>query len=203
MKSRKLTTLVCLTVAIAPAAGCSFLKARSDPTRFYVLTSQGEKRRTAPSSMTVGIDRIELPEYLIRPELVTRSASNQLTIAEFDRWGEPIKDGFTRTFRQDLEHELGAGRVLAAPFDPASRPSFSVDVEVRRFERVGNEGTLLEANWTIHNGTGTATLAARDSRIHTPLSGSDSSATVAALSTSVAILAEEVAAALRDQSGVH
>jgi uncharacterized lipoprotein YmbA len=194
------TLLGCLALALTPAAACSFLKARSDPTRYYVLTSHEGKRPATAPSITVGVDRVELPEYLVRPELVTRSASNQLTIAEYDRWGEPLKDSFARTFRQDLEQELGAGHVVAAPFDPASRPAFSIDLEVRRFERVGDEGTLLEASWTIHDGTGAATLATRDSRIRTPLSGADASATVAALSSAVAALAGEVASAVRAQA---
>jgi uncharacterized lipoprotein YmbA len=191
--------LTCLALALALATACSFLKVRSDPTRYFVLSSQPGKPPRAAPPITVGVNHVELPEYLIRPELVTRSASNQLTIAEYDRWGEPLKDSFARTFRQDLGNELGAGHVVAAPFDPADRPAFSVDLEVRRFERVGDEGALLEATWTVRDGTSAATLATRHSRVRTPLSSADASATVAALSSTVATLAAEVAAAVRAQ----
>jgi len=196
MKMRPSNTLVCLALALLPAAACSFLKARADPTRYYVLTSQEKSPPVAGPPITVGLDHVELPEYLIRPELVTRSASNQLTIAEYDRWGEPLKDSFVRTVRQDLASELGV-RVVVAPFDPADRPTFSVDLEVRRFERVGDEAALLEGHWTIRAATNTALVATHDSRIRVPLPGRDAAATVAALSSAVDALAREIAVEVR------
>jgi uncharacterized lipoprotein YmbA len=179
---------------------CSFLKPRADPTQYFVLTSEARPAAAAPAAaaaVVLGLDQVQLPEYLQRRELVTRAASNQLTIAEFQQWGEPLKDGFTRTLRQDLENELGAGHVVAPPFDPARRPPLTVDVEVRRFERVAGRGALLEASWTLRDGKSGTTLALHDARAERPIAGDDPRATVAALSATVAALAGEIAAAAR------
>jgi uncharacterized lipoprotein YmbA len=196
----KAVVFLALAPALALDGACSFLKARSDPTRYFVLTSKEPKEPVPASSVIVGVNQVELPEYLMRPELVARSASNQLTISDYDRWGEPLKEGFARTFRRDLENQLGAGHVVAAPFDPARRPALSIDLEVRRFERAGEEGALLEASWRIRDGKSGATVAAHDSRKLTALSGHEVSATVAALSSALAALAEEIAAAVRVQA---
>jgi uncharacterized lipoprotein YmbA len=193
------TIVVLIALALPLATGCSFLKPRTDPTQYYVLTSAEKKAPAAAAPVVLGVDHVELPEYLMRPELVSRSASNQLAVAEYERWGEPLKDGFARTLRRNLENELGAGHVVAAPFDPRYRPSLVVDVEVRRFERVAGEGAVLEATWTIRDGKTATTLVTHDARARQPLSAEDARATVVALSTTLAALAREIAGAARHQ----
>jgi uncharacterized lipoprotein YmbA len=185
------------TLALGLAAACSVLSPQRDPTQYFVLTASERAAAPAATAAVLGVEHVQLPEYLIRNELVTRSAANQLQVAEFQRWGEPLKEGFSRTLRHDLENELGAGHVVAAPFDAASRPSLVLDVEVRRFERVATEGAVLEASWTIRDGKSGTTLATHDARAQRPVAGDDPRATVAALSSAVAALAAEIAAAAR------
>jgi len=188
---------VCFTLALSLAVGCSFLTPRQDLTQYFVLTSGEGQAPSSSSAPVLGVDHVKLPEYLLRPELVTRSASNKLTIAEYQQWGEPLEEGFARTLRRDLENELGAGHVVAAPFDPTSRPPLVVDIEVRRFERVAGQGAVLEASWTIRDGKHGTTLANREARLQQPISGNDPHATVAALSRTVTALAREVAGGAR------
>jgi uncharacterized protein len=192
---RALRAFVCFAMALPLLPGCGFLKARSDPTRYYVLTSAEPKEPATPAPLVLGIDHVELPDYLMRSELVTRTASNQLAISDYDRWGEPLKEGFARTLRRDLENDLGAGHVIVAPFDPASRPNLTLDLEVRRFERVGS-AVVLEASWTIREGKGGATVRTGDSHQQVPLSANSAPATVVALSSALAAFAQEVATAV-------
>src|SRR4051812_47094948 len=125
--------MVCLV-----AAGCSLFKKSSDPLRFFVLTAKEPATTTAPAaSVRVGIDRVELPEYLVRDEMVTRLASNELKVSDFDRWGEPLKDSFARTLRHDLGNQLGDAQVVEKPYG-ASQPDLLLDVDVRRFERTAD-----------------------------------------------------------------
>ncbi len=195
MTTRPHSKLLALALVLPLAAACSFLKARSDPTRYFVLTPSAPTQAT-PVPVAVGLDRVELAEYLLRPELVTRSASNQLRMAEYEVWGEPLKDGFTRTLRRDLENELGGATVVAAPFDPATRPDLAVAVEVQRFERVAGEGAVLDARWTVRDLKSGTVLHRRDAHERQPAEA-DGQAAVAALSRDVAALAAEIAAAVR------
>jgi hypothetical protein len=188
--------VLCLALVASLSAACSFLKPHADPTQYFVLTSEERKPAAVPAQKLLGVDRIELPEYLLRSELVTRSESNQLKIAEYDHWGEPLKDGFLRTLRSDLENQLGAGHVLAPPFDPAHRPALTVDVEVRRFERVLPEGVVLEGMWILRDTSGAA-LITQEVRLRQPVARDDTSTTVAALSTALGALAGEIADAVR------
>src|SRR5690242_388888 len=119
------------------AAGCSLFKKTSDPTRFFVLTAKEPVTKAPAATVVVGVDRVELPEYLVRDEMVTRLASNELKISDFDRWGEPLKDSFARTLRRDLGNRLGVERVVEKPYG-AAQPSVILDVDVRRFERTAD-----------------------------------------------------------------
>jgi uncharacterized lipoprotein YmbA len=188
-----------LLVVLMLEASCSVLKPRSDPTQYFVLTGEEHAPR-APASVVIGIDRIDLPEYLRRSEIVTRTEANQLKIADYERWGEPLKDGFSRTLKTDLESRLGAGHVLVAPFDPAHRPAVTVDVDVRRFERVLPDRAVLEATWTLRDATGKGSLMTKEVRLSQPLARDDTRATVAALSQVLAALAAEIADAVLARS---
>jgi uncharacterized lipoprotein YmbA len=192
--------LALVVVVIFFSGACSFLKAKHDPTRYFVLTPSAKPAAT-PVSVAVGLDRVELPEYLVRPELVTRSAANQLQIAEYEVWGEPLRDGFKRTLRRDLEDELGGVNVVMAPFDPAARPELAVDVEVHRFERVAGEGAVLDAGWTLRDVKSGNVVARRDAHERQPSAAADAQPAVAALSRDVAALAAEIAVAVRDAAG--
>jgi uncharacterized protein len=189
-------TLVALECALLFAGACSLLSARSDPTRYFVLTASAPERSVAAPSLTVGLDRVELPEYLKRPELVTRAGDNQLRIAEYEVWGEPLKDSFARTLRHDLEKDLGAS-VVVAPFEASARPDVVVDVDVQRFERLSGEGAVLDARWTLRDGKRGTILARREVRERQPLDKQDAQAAVAGLSRAVAALAGEVTDAVR------
>jgi uncharacterized protein len=186
-----------LALAVLLATACSFLKPHADAAQYFVLTSQESKAPASPTQIVLGVDRIELPEYLIRPEIVTRTESNQLKFTDNERWGEAIKDGFSRTLRNDLENRLGPGHVVGAPFD--SRPPLVVDVEVRRFERVASEGAVLEGSWTLRDKSGAA-IVTKQMRLREPIAGDDTRATVVALSSALAALAAEIAEAARAHS---
>ena len=72
-------------------AGC----ASSPPARFYLLTPLQDTASLPPQAdnarqLTLGIDAVTLPEYLDRTEIVRQASTNQLDLAEFLRWAEPI-----------------------------------------------------------------------------------------------------------------
>jgi len=182
-----------LTLALV-AAGCSFLHPKPDRTRYLVLTAQAKRTDGPRFTGTVGLDQLTLPEYLQRPELVSRLQSNELHVADEDRWAEPLHDGVTRTLRADLATRLGLARVLAPPWETAAPPDVTLDVDVRRFERVASGAVELEAAWSVHAGGQTN---AHTSRLREPAAHADAQATAAALSRVLDAFAAELSVAVR------
>ena len=189
--------LLPLALLLLPA--CSLLRgARPDPTRFFVLTAV-DKKTDAPVATTLGLDHVELPEYLLRDSIVSRSASNQIAVAYYDRWGEPLRDGFSRTLRRDLESELGAGHVFGQPFEPSQLPALTVDVDVRHLEHVAGQGATLEAEWTLRERAKGTVVLVHATKLTVPAPDKDPGAEVAALSKAVSMMSAEIAAAVRDR----
>ena len=75
--------------------------ASSPPARFYLLSSldtapPGMKPAADEPCVSIGIGPVKMPDYLEQTKIVTRGEGNQLTLAEFDRWAELLKDNLVR-----------------------------------------------------------------------------------------------------------
>lgn len=176
--------------------GCSLLGPRADPTRYYVLTPSRGAARPSPALPPVGLGPVTLPGYLDRPQLVTRTAENQLTLAEYDRWGEDLGDSLGRVLRQDLQERLGNQPVALYPWQSGQPPPLGVAVEVQRFERAGERAVELRARFTVRDAGGRV-LATRDVDLRRATPGTTPGDAVAALSDALGALADAIADALR------
>lgn len=83
----------------------------SPPTRFYeLLPVEGER---AAGSTRIRVSSVQVPAGHDRPQLVLRGEGHETTLAEFDRWLEPLSDGMQRVLALDLAARLGEERVGA------------------------------------------------------------------------------------------
>ena len=76
-----------LLSGILALTGC----AGSESVRYYVLSATpAGPVGAAVRDIPVGVGPVELPEYLDRPQIVTRTSQNELNVADFDRWAESL-----------------------------------------------------------------------------------------------------------------
>ena len=199
MRPPRLPALIGLLVV-----GC-LPKPRADTTRYYLLTAvqphTPSSRQTQSSSALplLGLGPVELPRYLDRSELVSRPGPNQLQVADDDRWGEPLVEGFRRNLRQDLAEFLGTDRIVAYPFQASNRPELVLTIDVSRFEPVGIDARQAElvARWNLRTGQGRV-LATDETTVREPISGDGGQgAEVAALSRALARFAGLLGSAVR------
>ena len=182
-------------------AGCA---GGSAPTRFYVLTPVAGVEKSNPAvpskaGMAVGVRRVALPDYLDRPQIVTRSSPNKLDLAEFDRWSEPLGQAFAGVLAENLATMIPVDRVAVFPWSRSAQVDYEVTVEVTQFEgRPGSECSLV-ARWSIFGGEKKALLTTGKSSLREP-AGGDYEALVAAESRLVGALSQEIAGALRSLS---
>lgn len=179
-------------------AGCSLLFPPPRPTtQFYVLDAMPrDSASRSGGGIVLGIGPISLPPYLERPEMVSRSAANQLTFDEFNRWAEPLKDNFVHALSVDLDAQLDLDRVVFYPWYANTPLTYTVTVAVLRFEPQPDGTVVLSARWGIGDGHGHV-LVNRESRHERPAGSPAENA--AALSALVRDLSTEIAAALREQ----
>jgi hypothetical protein len=196
MRARRLTAVVAL-VAAALAAGC--LK-RSKVARTYVLDPLPAATAATPPPAplaVVGVERVDVPDWLDRPQLTGRAASGEVATDEFSRWGEPLPLGVQRVMAENLAVLLPDRRVVAAPFAPRDQGvDHSVEITVIEAARQADGSVLLECRFTVLAKDG-AVLARRRSSYRASPTAPGPAGAVAGLNESLASLGRELADVLR------
>ncbi len=174
--------------------------ARSMPAQYYQLAALGEDRTRAefavPSEATIGLGPVRLPEYLDRPQIVSRGSANRLSLSDRDRWAEPLTENLPRVLAEDLSLLLGTDRILLHPWGRDRIVDCQITVEVLQFEG-GEGGTVsLIARWAVIGKDGQILLPERRSSFTLTAPAPDQEAMVVALSQGLSRLAQEIAAAL-------
>lgn len=159
--TRRLRCIAAL-LAITSLAGCL---ASAPSTRLYQLESVADRamgEKTAkPVTLVVG--EVRLPQYLDRPQIVTRDGGHRLHLAEFDHWAGDLREDLTRILADSLGRLLASERVFAAPLPIAIQPDYRLEVEILRFEREAGGRVQLTARWWLVRSKDASVLATRES----------------------------------------
>jgi uncharacterized lipoprotein YmbA len=180
--------------AILPLSGCLEIGGTSSPSRFYLLeplavVSDGAGDR----ELGLGVGPIRAPGYLDRPQIVTRSTDNQIQLAEFDRWGEPLRESVSRVLAANLGRLVGTERVQRHPWRASRDVEIAVEVDVERFDGERGGSVVLDANWRLRSEGAPVQRAAH---IVEETRGGDYADLAAAMSRALARLSTEMATAV-------
>ena len=192
--------LLLLAVAAVGLSGC--LGGASAPTKFYSLAPMaGAPSGTSPAGpgRPLGIGPVTLPAYLDRPQIVTRRGGEELTLAEFDRWSEPLKTAVPRVLADNLAALLGTDRISVFPWGKAQAGQVQIIVDVTQFEAVADKEVVLGARWRILGSDGQE-LALRRSSLSETTGGPGYDAIVAAMSRVLGAMSREIAGAVQEVS---
>ena len=188
-----------LTAAVVTviSVGC----ARTAPVRFYVLSSPpelaAESQRPMADSPAIGIGPVKLPAYLERPQIVTRAGDNEVRLAEFDRWAEPLRENLVNVLAENLASLLSTDHVVIYPWSASTPVRYQVRVDIIRFEAVQGTCALLTARWSLFDPQEKTAFETSTSSYEEPAGDDTYPARVAALSRTVVALARDIAAAIR------
>jgi uncharacterized protein len=192
--------VVILSVSLLLLAGCSFR--RREVTRLYVLTSlpgvgTAAAGTAAEHNVAIGVGPVELPQYLNRPQIVTRESQNELRLAQFDLWAEPLQNNFSRVLVENLSILLAPDRFAVYPWSRSIPVRYRVAVEVTRFYGEAGGDTSLVARWNIIGQDGKDVRVSKNSSFNESAGAQDYEATVSAMSRTLAALSRDIAAAVR------
>ncbi len=176
----------------------------TEPSRFYTLHSLSNSGAEQPLAtgrgLAIGITPIKLPEFLDRPQIVTRISQNQLRLANFDRWAEPLADNFARILAENLSILLSTDRIAVFPWTKSPPIDFQVAVDVTQFEgKLGGSVSLI-ARWIIFGEQDKKALLIRKSTISEPTDAQGYEALVSAQGRALARLSQKIAAAIKTVS---
>ena len=181
-------------------AGC----ATSPPARFYTLTPliPGETKQSSPAAtnpVSVSTAPVEIPDYLDRPQIVTRDGSNELRLAEFDRWGGSLSDNIGAVLAENLALLLGTDRVYAYPRTRAERADYSVALRILRLDCMPGDKVFLKVQWVLSAGPDRKDVATRVATFTERLNDTRYETMVAGVSRTLAQASQEIARVLIDR----
>jgi uncharacterized lipoprotein YmbA len=169
--------------------------ASSPTTRHYVLSPlTGESKVPEESCITIGIGPIKLPEYVNRPQIVTRTSPNELALAHFDLWAEPLTDSVPRMLAENLSRLICTKEVVLFPWRPSLTPEHRVEVELLQLDGTLGSTVSLEAWWSVAHGK---TRVTRKATYSEPAADKGYDALVQAHSRALAALSRDIAGALK------
>lgn len=192
-RSRSALLRSCLL--LTALAGC----APGQPTRYYTLSTASEPA-AAPRSgqgLAIGLGPLTLPQYLDRPDIVTRAGANQMRLGDFSQWAEPLEPLLTRIMAEDLYALTGAKDVIPIPQRGDLPLDRVVEVDVARFDADEGGEVKLDARWRVYRGDGETLVASGRSQVaEQGAAVPDYDAIVAAMSRAVGRLSAEIAAGI-------
>jgi uncharacterized lipoprotein YmbA len=186
-------TLLSLSL-FALIAGCSLLEPREDPTRYFVLspTQAPTAAASTPLERQVVVGPLDLPDYLERPEIVLRSAPNEIEPSPVDRWAEQLDGAIMRVLCIDLAQLMPTTSVVAFPTKTGEKPALQIEIALLEFGADTDGMTRLEGRWTTR-AAADGSRVTRAFRYERPTGDKDTKAIVAAMSALLAELAQAIA----------
>ena len=136
--------------------GC--LGGQSPPTYFYMLSPVSPSRTvtsatTADARIHIGLEKVAIPEYLNRNEIVVNLDNTVYQLAEFNQWAEPLDDNLTRVLEENLTKLLRDDSIDVIMASETSIPfDYRLEVDVLRLDgNLGDKATLV-AQWALLEG---------------------------------------------------
>lgn len=172
----------------------------SKPARFYTLNSLAQNTTqdmpTSGRSISVGIGPVTIPDYLDRPQIVTRTNQNELNISEFNRWAGSLDSNVARVLVENLSTLLSPEGISVTQWERAATVDHRIAVDIIRLDAMPDGNVVLKAQWTILGNGENTVLTTRESSFSECIDGESYNARVAAMSRALADLSQEIADAM-------
>ena len=174
----------------------------SPAAKFYTLTPVAQHKQEKAvigtgSASPIAIGPVEIPEYLDRPEIVTRADQNQLILSEFNLWGGSLKTDVNRVLIENVSHFLAADGIPIVTWKLGITDIQKVPVQIVRFDGTPNDSILLKARWAVIEKDGKNFEFVRESSITVSVKGGNYNSVVAAMSEALGELSKEIASGIK------
>ena len=161
MKKQKnwINIALILLILIVLQLGCG----SSKPSRFYVLTpildaEIGMTQSESISDISVGIDKLLMPDRLLKPQIAIHSSANQMEYAEYDRWAESLDENFVDVLAENLSKLLSSENVYIFPWKSSTALQYYMTFEIMQFSQGVDKNISLIVFWSIFDNATTREL---------------------------------------------
>ena len=175
--------ILILVVTLLVLCGCL---GRSQPTRFYLLhptlSLQTGEEVPAKEGLKIGVGPVEIPEYLDRPQIVTRVSKSEFQVDEFNQWAESLTYSISTILAENLSNLLATDNLFIYPWLGSTQIDYQIKVDIARFNAIPGGKAVLEAQHTIFRGENREDLGRDISSFSRPTDAQNYEAIVSSMS---------------------
>jgi len=172
----------------------------SQPSTFYVLNVEPNSDNSIEQGkpLHLGLGPLVMPDLLDRPQIVTRTATNEVQLAEFHRWGGELHPEVLRLLAQNLMARLHTDYVAYYPWIDEQPLDVKLGVRIFRFDGELAKNVVLDGVLSLEDAKVSCGATMTGFHIEVPTSDESYSAIVRAMSLSLGKLSDEIASRVRE-----
>ncbi len=182
---------------ITAFSGCRSI---TPPVTYYTLSSitgqMAEMEAGGNNNITIGILPVELPGYINRTQMVTRTGPHQLAISSLHRWADYPDRLVQQALGENLQALMPHARVASAPWPVGMKPDVTVSFQFLEMIGTSDREMRLNAVWTTAKERSLSMVVPHQTILAEPMSGLGFDELVAAHSRVLEALCREVAEVL-------
>jgi uncharacterized lipoprotein YmbA len=168
---------------------------------YYVITpervgSDSGVNAAVNPELALGIGPVTIPETVNRPNIVTPLDSNQVEVAEYHRWSEPLIENISRVVVTNIADRLSLSKLYAYPW-LGNPVDYQVRIDVLQMTGTPAESVSMQVRWQVLTGEKPRQLLlTRITEYDESISTEGYSAMVSAYSRLVAALSDDISKAV-------
>jgi uncharacterized lipoprotein YmbA len=180
---------------------CHACASTTEPVQYYSLTlgagqNTPAQSTTAPTARTVTIEAVHLAKFLRQDGIVTQVGDNEIAIASYHRWAEPLGEAIAKLLARDLNNKTSDYHFSWLQLGAEAQAPLKLRVAINEFNIKNNASVNIAGHyWLYARSSGLEQDAAFN--ITQPLKQDGYAHAVAQLRQAVAQLADKIIAALQ------
>jgi uncharacterized lipoprotein YmbA len=154
--SSRVNKILAIVAASFVLGACAAFAPKADPSSFYILgtlpaveLTPDQGTAAIQANFSIGVGPVELPGYLDRQQIATRTSTNRMSYSETERWAAPLAENVSRVLQQNISHLLNPAQMIQFPWQSNDAPDYSVKIEVLQFEANNAQEAWLTARWSV------------------------------------------------------
>lgn len=193
------TLLILVIFAVFSLGGC----AGSEKSNFYMLYPLTMLSPTPANSeavdASIGIGPVAIPEYLNRPQIVTRTGTYEVDISEFNRWAGSLETSISMVMAENLSAFFSSDRIFTYPWF-FKTPDYQVRIEFIQFDGKIPGNVVMIARWSLFKSGTEDPITSRKYYEKKPIAGQGYPGMVSTMSLLLYDMSREIADTLITES---
>ena len=150
-------SLLWVSLLLTSISACSSVLNTNDSalgdTHFYSLVALAPLSTATKSQLRIGVGPVEIPRLLNRPQIISRKDNTEILMAEKHQWGGSYKEELIQALTDNLSKLLNTDNIEQYPWKFSFKPTYSVRVNIERFDGQLGKSVTLKARWRLYKGT--------------------------------------------------